>query len=124
MDWRKWIGLPHKFGADPNEGVAADCLVMVWHVLDSAGINHPEFNAYWLELAHSKRWRELELLWNNATVQLNQPSEYAVTLFRNGPKGLGVGIVVDSGLLIVHHRRGVAWVPLDYMPSLRFYRFR
>jgi hypothetical protein len=26
--------------------------------------------------------------------------------------------------LLVHHRRGVRWVPLSYMPSLRFYRFR
>jgi len=123
MNWHKWIGLPHEFGADPEDGVAADCVVMTWRVLDSAEIHHPEFNPYWLELAQTKNWRELERLWRNATIELEQPQEYAVTLFRNGPKGLGVGIVVDRGLLMVHHKRGVAWVPLDYMPNIRFYVF-
>ena len=41
MDWKRWIGLPHEFGADPEDGVAADCLLMVWRILDDAGINHP-----------------------------------------------------------------------------------
>jgi hypothetical protein len=124
MDWKRWIGLPHRFNADPEDGVAADCVLMVWRILDDAGVDHPHFDAYWMELAQSNRWRELEVLWRAGTVELNEPVEYAVTLFRNGPKGLGVGIVVDNGLLMVHHRRGVAWVPLDYIPNLRFYGFR
>jgi hypothetical protein len=97
---------------------------MVWHILDEAGIEHPEFDHQWLELAKQERWRKLERMWADATVQLQEPEENAVTLFRNGPAGLGVGIVVDDGLLLVHHRRGVHWVPLSYMPNLRFYRFR
>jgi hypothetical protein len=124
MDWKRWIGLPHEFGADPEHGKAADCLLMVWHILDDAGIDHPEFNGYWLELARQKRWGELEMLWNDATLQLEKPQEHAVTLFRNGPAGLGVGIVVDDGLLLVHHKRGVRWVPLSYMPTLHFYVFQ
>jgi hypothetical protein len=124
MDWKRWIGLPHEFGADPCDGQAADCVLMVWRMLDDAGIEHPEFKAYWLDMAKQKRWAELETMWNDSTTQLQQPEEHAVTLFRNGPAGLGVGIVVDGGLLLVHHRRGVRWVPLSFMPSLRFYRFR
>lgn len=124
MDWKRWIGLPHEFGADPENGQAADCLLMVWHILDAAGIRHPEFNAYWLEMARQKRWTELEAMWNDATILLQQPEEHSVTLFHNGPAGLGVGIVVDSGLLLVHHKRGVRWVPLSYAPKLRFYGFR
>jgi hypothetical protein len=124
MDWKRWIGLPHQFGADPEDGKAADCLLMVWRILDDAGIDHPGFDAYWLEMARQKRWAELETLWRDGTMQLDNPEEHAVTLFRNGPNGLGVGIVVDDGLLLVHHRRGVRWVPFDFMPELRFYRFR
>ena len=123
MDWKRWIGLPHEFGADPEGGKAADCLVMVWRILDSAGIHHPSMNAQWLQLAEQKRWPELEQLWSDGTVELDGPQQHAVTLIRNGPAGLGVSIVVDDGLLLVHHRRGVRWVPLSYMPSLRFYRF-
>ena len=124
MDWRHWIGLPHEFGADPEDGVACDCLLMVWRILDDAGIEHPEFNAHWLEMAKQKRWIELETLWRDGTMELEAPEPYAVTLIHNGPNGLGVGIVVDDGLLIVHHKRGVRWVPLNYMPSLRFFKFR
>jgi hypothetical protein len=124
MDWKRWIGLPHEFGADPEDGVAADCLLMVWRILDDAGIHHPEFNAYWLEMARAKQWRQLEAAWADGTIELDGPQEYAVTLFRNGPAGLGVGIVVDGGLLLVHHKRGVRWAPLSYMPELRFYTFR
>jgi len=124
MDWKRWIGLPHEFGADPEDGQAADCLLMVWRILDDADISHPEFNAYWFEMARQKHWGELETLWRDGTIQLDDPEEHAVTLFRNGRAGLGVGIVVDGGLLLVHHKRGVAWVPLSLMPSLRFYRFR
>ena len=124
MDWKHWIGLPHEFGADPEDGVACDCLLMVWRVLDDAGVSHPGFNANWLEMARQKRWSDLEALWRDGTVELEAAESHAVTLIRNGPNGLGVGIVVDDGLLIVHHKRGVRWVPLDYMPRLRFYKFR
>ena len=124
MDWKHWIGLPHEFGADPEDGVACDCLLMVWRVLDDAGVSHPGFNANWLEMARQKRWSDLEALWRDGTVELEAAESHAVTLIRNGPNGLGVGIVVDDGLLIVHHKRGVRWVPLDYMPRLHFYKFR
>jgi hypothetical protein len=123
-DWRRWIGLPHEFGADPEDGKACDCLVMVWRILDNAGIPHPSMDPRWLQLAGQKRWAELEALWRDGTVELAQPEEHAVTLIRNGPAGLGVSIVVDDGLLLVHHKRGVRWVPLSYMPNLRFYKFR
>ena len=64
------------------------------------------------------------MIWRDSMVELSTAEENALTLFRNGPNGLGVGIVVDDGLLIVHHRRGVRWVPLSFMPDLRFYTFR
>jgi hypothetical protein len=124
MDWTRWIGLPHEFGADPENGIGADCLLMAWRILEDADIKHPPFNAYWLETARQKRWSEIEMLWRDGMVELSNAEEYALTLFRNGPNGLGVGIVVDDGLLIVHHKRGVRWVPLSFMPNLRFYTFR
>lgn len=124
MDWHAWIGLPHEFGADPRHGKAADCLVMVWAILDDAGIPHPEFQYEWLELARSAEWDILELIWHQITEPLNRPEPYAVCLFENGPAGLGVGIVIDDGVLIVHHKRGVRWVPLKAMRKLEYCCFR
>ena len=121
--WMRWIGLPHAFGADPKEGIACDCLLMVWAVLDEAGIHHPPFDPNWLELAKAERWNELQNLWDKITRLIAEPEPYAVTLLRNGPAGLGVAVVVDDGLLMVNHKRGVYWAPLDAFKKLPYYTF-
>lgn len=121
--WMRWIGLPHGFGANPEDGAAADCVLMVWAVLDEAGVPHPPFETRWLDLAKSGNWPALEKLWDARTRLLPGPVPYAVTLFHNGSAGLGVGVVVDDGLLMVHHKRGVCWVPLAVMKRLPYYEF-
>jgi hypothetical protein len=121
--WMRWIGLPHGFGAHPEDGIACDCLLMVWSVLDEAGVHHPPFVQEWLDLAREGHWRDLQKLWDAGTRILQEPQPYAVTLFHNGPNGLGVGVVVDDGLLMVHHKRGVCWIPLAVMKRLPYYEF-
>ena len=37
--WHRYLSLPHKFGADPDDGLACDCVVMVWNVLRDAALN-------------------------------------------------------------------------------------
>lgn len=122
--WTRWIGLPHVFGANPEDGQGCDCLVMVWAVLDAAGVHHPPFDVRWLALAEAGEWLQLQQLWDAATRPLPGPEQHAICLFHNGPAGLGVGVVVDDGLLLVHHRRGVAWVPLTALRRLTFCSFR
>jgi hypothetical protein len=121
--WMRWIGLPHGFGAHPEDGIACDCVLMVWAVLDEAGVRHPPFEQDWLTLAEAGEWAALEELWTSGTRELATPEPYAVTLLHNGPAGLGVGVVVDDGLLMVHHKRGVYWAPLSAFKRLPFYAF-
>jgi hypothetical protein len=122
--WRRFIGLPHALAADPHQGEAADCLLVAFSVLAEAGRPHPEPNPHWFELARASRWSELQTIWSDLTEPLSGPEPYAVTLIKNGPAGLGVGVVVDDGLLITHHRRGVSWVPLSALKPLSFARFK
>ena len=122
--WHRWIGLPHVFGANPEDGQGCDCLVMAWAVLDAAGVRHPPFDLRWLALAEAGEWLQLQQLWDAATRPLPGPEQHAICLFANGPAGLGVGVVVDDGLLLVHHRRGVVWVPLTALRRLTFCSFR
>ena len=123
VDWKRWIGLPHRFGVHPESGEGCDCVLMVWAILDSVGIHHPPFESKWLEMATAGRWEELKQLWREGTVPLAEPREHAVCLFNNGPNGLGVGIVVENGTLIVHHKRGVCWVPFRVLRGSQFCRF-
>lgn len=122
-NWRRYIGLPHVFGADPDAGEGADCLRMVFNLLEDLGRPHPPFDTKWLTLAERGYWHELQSIWTTLTAPSDTPEDGTVTLFRNGKHGLGVGIVIDNGLLMVHHKRGVIWAPLNAFKSLEYRHF-
>lgn len=97
---------------------------MVFNVLSNAGHYHPPVDWTWYDYAQENRWRDLQLIWDDCTYEIDGPEEYAVTLTSNGSPGLGAAVVVDGGLLLVHHRRGVCWVPTRLLKRMRYYRFR
>ena len=119
--WKSYIGLPHVFGADPENGEGADCLVMVFRVLDELGIAHPAFDPAWVDLARASDWRTLRRLWRAGTEPC-APEDGAMTLFTNPGTGLGIAVVVDAGLLMVTHHRGVSWVPLHQLKPMKYRR--
>ena len=122
--WHQFLGLPHALAADPLDGVGADCLLLAFRVLDEVERPHPPVNPYWFELAGQHRWNEIETLFHEFVESVAEKEPYAITLLKNGPVGLGVGIVVDNGLLITHHKRGVVWVPPSALKPLPYYRFK
>ena len=74
-------------------------------------------------MAKAGKADELVRIYKRLTYEIDEPEEYAVTLFDNGESGLGMGVVVDGGLLMVHHRRGVCWLPIRLLKKLRYRRF-
>ena len=123
-NWRKYLGLPHVFGANPDDGEGADCVLMVWNILRDANQFTPALDWAWFDYAQQGRWHDLQLLWDDATYEIDEPEDYAVTLIDNGATGLGVAVVLERGLLMVHHRRGVCWAPTRLLKRMRYYRFR
>lgn len=121
--WRSYLGLPHALAADPEDGVGADCLILALRVLDELGHPHPPLDHGWFQLAEQGAWNQLETIWHRITAPVQSPEDGAVTLLHNGPAGLGVAVVVDGGLLLVHHRRGVVWVPLHLLKPFHYRRF-
>jgi hypothetical protein len=122
MTWTQWLGLPHRFGADPEDGQAADCVIMAVRVLQELGHHHPPIEEQWWALAAANEWAELRCRWEAATRPVEAASEGALTLINNGHRGLGVAVVVAYGLLFVHHRAGVAWLPLGLVRQDLQYR--
>ena len=78
--WHHYLSLPHEFGADPDDGVGCDCVIMVWNVLRDAGIDHPPYDPNWLSMASRGEWAALKDQWLERTVVCSQ-QEYALTLF-------------------------------------------
>jgi hypothetical protein len=126
-DWIRWVNakLPHQIGADPDDGIGIDCLVMCAKVRKDVGLATPLLDPRWFDLAAEGRWPELEAEWN----RMCEPCKlepYAVVLHMQPGGMMGVGIVIDDGVLIVHHRRGAQWLPIDVaariMQPLNFWR--
>jgi hypothetical protein len=118
-DWIRWVDarLPHLAGADPDDGKGIDCLVMCTKVRVSAGLPMPALNPRWFEMAKDGRWPELHGEWN----RLYEPSRlepYALVLHQRPGGLMGFGVVIDDGVLIVHHRRGAQWLPMDVAGQL------
>ena len=123
MIWHRWIGLPHQFRADPNDGLGADCLIMTWHVLDAAGVPHPALNAEWLNMAERGDYEALAKLYRGSTIALDKPEAHAMTMFRAADH-IGIGVVVDGGLLHVNRRKGVRWIPVERCKKMEYRRFK
>jgi hypothetical protein len=123
IPYHRWIGLPHEFGADPVDGKGADCLILAHRVLLSAGIACPSIKNEWLELAKNREWGKLQIQWDLLMERIDKPEPYALSMSRNETTGFAIGVVIDKGLLFVHHRKGVAWVPLSLIKA-DFWRVR
>jgi hypothetical protein len=113
-DWIRWVNakLPHQIGADPDDGIGIDCLVMATKVRRDAGLATPPLDLHWFDLAEDGHWHELRNEWG----RLCEPCRlepYALVLHVQPDGMMGVGVVIDDGVLIVHHRRGAQWLPMD-----------
>ena len=117
-NWPTWVSarLPHVIGADPDYGKGICCLVMAAKVRRSAGLPMPDLSPRWFAMAAAGQWDQLQQQWDRLMVPCRL-EPYALVLHRQ-PLGLGVGVVVDDGLLIVHHRRGAQWLPLEVAGQL------
>ena len=120
--WHQFIGLPHGLAADPLDGIAADCLLVAFRTLEAAGRSHPPVDPYWFQLAAEGRWTKLGELCRRVFIPIEKPEPFAIALIDNGPMGLGVGIHVDDGILITHHRRGVVWIPIRSFKPFDYFR--
>ena len=75
-------------------------------------------------MAKEGKVEELMQVYDSLTYTIDEPEEYAVTLTENGETGVGLAVVVDDGLLVAHHRKGVRWLPIRLLKKLQYRRFR
>lgn len=114
MMWHRWLGLPHEIGADPRDGKAACCLVIAHILLTDAGLVPPPLEPM-VQRARIGDWSGLMADYHNATRAVQCRERLAMTLLVT-KNGIGLGTVVEDGLLLIpHHQHGVITFPADVL---------
>jgi hypothetical protein len=131
MTFQNYLGLKHKFRADPKNGEGADCLLLCFTLLDEAGVYHPELDESWFTMAEQSLWESLAGIWQRKTEPAGINEPWSVALHWNRPRldhpRLGICTLVEThgtmGLVMINARKGVCWMPLD-LPGLPQFEFR
>jgi hypothetical protein len=125
LEWRHWIGLPHEIGADPREGRAACCVRMAQILLRNAGLPAPDLEPEWFTHAAEGRWDYCRSIFHDLTEPTPERELWTMAWVTNGPKGFGIGTVVQGDrLLIPHHRKGVFAIPISLLKPLSYFRVK
>lgn len=99
-------------------------MVIAKLMLKAYGYNPPDIND-WIQWAKCEDWLRITRKFEAHFTSTSSPGLGSVTLFRNGVHGLGVGTVVEDGLLLlVHHRRGVITTPLASLRHRQYSKLR
>lgn len=120
-DWHSWLGLPHRIGADPREGQACCCLRMAVIMLQDLGLDPPEIDPAWFDMARERRWTDLYEEFQLVTQETGEAELWSLVPLLT-PISFGVGVVVQDNLLLgVHHRSGLTTVPLHQLRNPSYY---
>ena len=121
--WMKYVGLPYRLCADPEETDATDCIHLVFRVMEGGGLVVPEFKRKWyLNMARDEMTIIIED-WFDLTEQTHGPEDYAMTVL-SAESGFAIAIFVDGGLLAVRPNVGVTWTPEESLRPMNYRRLR
>lgn len=121
--WMKYLGLPYRIGADPEDGIACDCIHLVLRVLAMGGLHPPEVQRRWYNFLATKEINKIMEEWSALTEQTFGPEDYAMTVLPSA-MDFSIAIVVNNGLLMVRPTTGVTWVPVSSLQPMNFRRLR
>jgi hypothetical protein len=127
--WERFLGLPHCIGADPEDGVGADCLLLAYRLQEYRGAYHPPLDPIWFEQARREEWGQLQAAWDSLTIarplqHRELPPEGALLKLTNPSGGLCIATVTDNCVVLVHETRGVTKLPIALIHLNQFYEFR
>ena len=126
MFWRKWVGLPWAWGADPRDGKGACCFRTAQAAREELGLPWPSDRmGDWYVRAQRGDWTGLKCDWADATEQISKPEAGALLRFDNPDGGFGVGVLVEAEIVVtVRHQGRLVAAPRRALYSPRFYQLK
>jgi hypothetical protein len=121
--WLRYLGLPYRWGGDPDRHGSTDCLRLTLAVLSLYDAPRPAIKPEWYQAARRGRWQPLlsELERISSPVPGGQLLDVALL---QGGEPIALGICVAGGLLTTCQGQGVHWRPLAACQVRRWFRFR
>lgn len=127
MFWRKWVGLPWAWGADPREGRAACCFMTAQAAREELGLPWPSDRmGDWYLRASGGKWMGLRYDWNEFTTKIKKPEAGALLRFDNpGNDSFGVGVLVEAEIVVtVRHQGRLVVAPRKALGPLTLYQLK
>lgn len=120
--WVRYIGLPYRWGGDPDRQGGTDCLRLTIAVLSLYDEPRPAVRREWYQAAGRARWRPLleELTTISSQVPGAMPLDVALLA---GGEPIALGVCVAGGILTTCQGQGVHWRPLGVCQIRRWFRF-
>jgi hypothetical protein len=121
--WIRYLGLPYRWGGDPDRHGGTDCLRLTFAVLDLYDAPRPALiKREWYEAAGRRNWKPLlkELTACSSSVPGAMPLDVALLA---GGAPIALGVCVARGILTTCQGQGVHWRPLAACQVRRWFRF-
>lgn len=124
MFWRRWVGLPWEWGADPRDGRAACCFRTAQAAREELGLRWPSASMpEWYARASQGAWMGLRRDWDMMTTEISKPETGALIRFDNRDGTFGVGVLVDIDTVVtVRHLGRLVVAPRKPLGTLKLYQ--
>ena len=126
MFYRRWVGLPWAWGADPRDGKAACCFKTAQAAREELGLSWPKDQMDdWYRMARQGAWAVLRDDWDEFTERIDDAVAGALLRFDNpdGTFGLGV-LAADEIVITVRHQGRLLVAPRRALHPIQIYQLK
>jgi hypothetical protein len=126
MFYRRWVGLPWEWGADPRDGKAACCFRTAQAAREELGLPWPSDRMDdWYSRARRGAWIGLKDDWDAFTERIEKPVTGALLRFDNTNGTFGLGVLAEDEIVItVRHQGRLLVAPLRALGPVSLYQLK
>jgi hypothetical protein len=126
MFYRRWVGLPWEWGADPRDGKAACCFRTAQAAREELGLPWPSDRMDdWYGRARWGAWAGLKDDWDAFTERIEKPVTGALLRFDNTNGTFGLGVLAEDEIVItVRHQGRLLVAPRRALGPVSLYQLK
>lgn len=116
----RYLGLPFRLGADPEDGTHADCFLLASRVVEAVTGTPLPLDRTWYIAARRNNWAFIDQEWKRRTRPACAPKPGCIACLPGDDIRTYLAIGPEGGVWSVHRQRGVIWLPLRHCQPLNW----